>query len=343
MPIYAAVEGGGTTWRVALAEGHPSNIIESEVYETIDDAVEQLRIIREWLDKRKFDALGIATFGPIDPRPGSSTYGYITTTPKPGWANVDVVGALSNGKVPVQFDTDVNAPALAEYMCASMLAIAGAYNCLYAARPHQNLAWHLWKSTGGETSCAYITVGTGIGVGLVINGAPVHGLLHPERMVGDTFPGTDELFGASVEGLAATPALAARKGCDRSELAKLDDNDPIWEPVAHALAGLCATLVLVASPERIVLSGGVMNRSILYPMVRQKTQELLHGYINHSKITTKAIEDYIAPSQFGQRAGLIGALTLAHVALERSGAVHAPGSSSAKCEAVVAAAYSERE
>jgi fructokinase len=116
MPIYAAVEGGGTTWRVALAEGHPSNIIESEVYETIDDAVEQLRIIREWLDKRKFDALGIATFGPIDPRPGSSTYGYITTTPKPGWANVDVVGALSNGKVPVQFDTDVNAPALAEYM-----------------------------------------------------------------------------------------------------------------------------------------------------------------------------------------------------------------------------------
>jgi predicted NBD/HSP70 family sugar kinase len=116
MPIYAAVEGGGTTWRVALADGHPSNIIESEVYETIDDPVEQLRIIREWLDKRKFDALGVATFGPIDPRPGSSTYGYITTTPKPGWANVDVVGALSDGAVPVQFDTDVNAPALAEYM-----------------------------------------------------------------------------------------------------------------------------------------------------------------------------------------------------------------------------------
>jgi fructokinase len=120
MPTYAAVEGGGTTWRVAIAEGHPSNIVESEVYETIDDPVEQLRIIREWLDKRKFDALGIATFGPIDPRPGSSTYGYITTTPKPGWANVDVVGALSDGQVPVQFDTDVNAPALAEYMVSTL-------------------------------------------------------------------------------------------------------------------------------------------------------------------------------------------------------------------------------
>jgi fructokinase len=299
MPVLAAVEGGGTTWRVALARDTPSNITEIKVFETGDDAKAQLAQIRAWLDERKFDALGIATFGPIDPKKSSDTYGFITTTPKPGWANVDVVGALSDGSVPVAFDTDVNAPALAEFK---------------------------WNGRPGETSCAYITVGTGVGVGLVVNGAPVHGLLHPEaghlclaRMEGDSFPGTDDLFGASVEGLAATPALAARKGCERSELAALKDDDPIWEPAAHALAGLCASLVLVASPERIVLSGGVLNRKILYPMVRKYTQRLLHGYVDHPKITTDAIRDYIVPDGFDGRAGIVGALALAHEALEGSG------------------------
>eukprot|EP00611_Tribonema_gayanum_P000883 TRINITY_DN1067_c0_g1_i1.p1 TRINITY_DN1067_c0_g1~~TRINITY_DN1067_c0_g1_i1.p1 ORF type:complete len:361 (+),score=95.60 TRINITY_DN1067_c0_g1_i1:69-1085(+) len=309
MTIYCGVEGGGTTWRVAIAEGHPSNITELEVFPTLDNASEQLAVIRKWLDNHKFDTLGIATFGPIDPNPKSSTYGYITTTPKPGWHNVDVVGALSDGSVPVAFDTDVNAPALAEYM---------------------------WNGAEGETSCAYITVGTGIGVGLVVNGKPIHGLLHPEaghlclqRMAGDDFAGVDELFGASVEGLAATPGLAARKGCERSELANLSDDDPIWEPTAHALGSLCASLVLVASPERIVLSGGVLNRTILYPMTRKWTRELLHGYIDHPKVTTDAIDTYITPSNFGQRAGIVGALTLAHVALEGK-REHFPAAVSAK-------------
>ena len=116
MTIFCGVEGGGTSWRVALADGHPTNIVEMEVFETLDNATEQLSMIRSWLDKRKFDALGIGTFGPIDPDPNSDTYGYITSTPKPGWKNIDVVGALSDGSVPVMFDTDVNAPALAEYM-----------------------------------------------------------------------------------------------------------------------------------------------------------------------------------------------------------------------------------
>lgn len=298
MVRYAAVEGGGTTWRVAIAEGHPSNIIEMEVYETLEDSHKQLEIIRKWLDARTFDCLGIGTFGPIDPKKSSSTYGFITTTPKPGWKNVDVVGALSDGSVPVLFDTDVNAPAMAEFM---------------------------WHGKEGETSCAYITVGTGIGVGLVINGAPVHGLLHPEaghlclqRYKGDTFPGVDELFGASVEGLSSTPALAARKGCERSALPDLSDDDEIWEPTAHALASLCVSLVLVASPERIVIGGGVMNRTILYPMIRRFTKELLHGYIDQPQVTTSAIDDYIVAPSFGSRAGIVGVLTLAHVALERS-------------------------
>ncbi|CAM9569376.1 unnamed protein product [Chrysoparadoxa australica] len=297
MVVYAAVEGGGTTWRAALAEDHPSNITELQVFQTTtQDAAEQLKEIRAWLDARKFDALGIGTFGPVDPKVGSDTYGYITTTPKPGWKNVDVVGALSDGSVPVSFDSDVNAPALAEYM---------------------------WNKKEGQQSCAYITVGTGVGVGLVVNGKCVHGLMHPEaghlcleRLPGDTFAGSDELFGASVEGIAATPGLADRKGIERAALADLADDDEIWEPCAHALAGLCASLVLVVSPERIILSGGVLNRTILYDKVRKYAREMLHGYIQKEEVGEEGIKSYITPSEFGQRAGIIGCLTLAYVALQ---------------------------
>ncbi|CAM9330331.1 unnamed protein product [Phaeothamnion confervicola] len=306
MVVYAAVEGGGTTWRVAIAEDHPSNIKEMEVFDTLDDAQEQLRVIRAWLDKRSFDCLGIATFGPVDPKPNSDKYGFITTTPKPGWKNVDVVGALSDGKRPCKFDTDVNAPAVAEYM---------------------------WHRREGDESCAYITVGTGVGVGLVINGKPVHGLMHPEaghlclrRMEGDTYPGCDETFGGpSVEGLCNTIAIADRKGVGRGELAALSDDDPVWDAVAHTLGGLCASLVLVASPERIVLSGGVLNRTILYPKTRDWCRRLLNGYIDHPSLNTSAIDDYIVPSGFGQKAGIVGALTLAYLAREEALAGSADG------------------
>ncbi|CAM9739938.1 unnamed protein product [Ectocarpus sp. 12 AP-2014] len=301
MVIYAGVEGGGTTWRVAIADGHPTNITESKSFVTVPDAKEQLRAIKEWLSTRKYDCLGIGTFGPIDPREGSPTYGYITSTPKPGWNMVDVVGYLSDGSVPCKFDTDVNAPALAEFM------------------------WGAKKA--GESSCAYITVGTGVGVGLVVNGQAVHGLMHPEaghlclkRMPGDDFPGVDSVFGgASVEGLASTVALAARKASGGEDLPGVPDSDPVWEATAHSLAGLCASLVLVVSPERIVLSGGVMNRTLLYDKVRKWTRELLNGYIDHPAVTTDAVDDYITPSSFGQNAGMVGSLTLAHIAYEEAG------------------------
>eukprot|EP00903_Cladosiphon_okamuranus_P013672 g12733.t1 len=301
MVVYAGVEGGGTSWRVALAEGHPTNITESKSFPTYPDSQQQLQEIKDWLSTRHYDALGIGTFGPVDPRKGSPTYGYITSTPKPGWNMVDIVGFLSDGSVPCKFDTDVNAPALAEYM------------------------WGSKKE--GETSCAYITVGTGVGVGLVVNGQAVHGLMHPEaghlclkRMPGDDFAGVDATFGgASVEGLASTVALAARKNCQREDLPGVADEDPIWEATAHSLAGLCASLVLVVSPERIVLSGGVMNRTLLYGKVRKWTRELLNGYIDHPAVTTDAIDEYIIPSSFGQNAGMVGSLTLAHIAYEEAG------------------------
>ena len=179
MTIFAAVEGGGTTFRMALAEDRPDNIIErAEIKTTTPD--ETLGKARAWLDARKFDALGVATFGPIEPRKSEKKYyGYITSTPKPNWQQTNVLGALvtsrggggggggggtasdithsnngSSSTVPVKFDTDVNAPAFSEYS--------------------------LNPGAQEQTSCAYVTVGTGVGVGLVVNGKPVHGLLHPE-------------------------------------------------------------------------------------------------------------------------------------------------------------------
>ncbi len=154
---YAAIEGGGTTWVVALAvDSLDENFVDRTVFDT-ETPEFTLGKIREWLSKHEFDAAGIATFGPVDPKVGSPTYGFITSTPKPHWGNTDVLGLLGFRDefkhIPFKFDTDVNAPAFAEY----------------------NL-----HKTANTTSCAYITVGTGIGVGLVVNGQSVKGLLHPE-------------------------------------------------------------------------------------------------------------------------------------------------------------------
>ena len=189
-----------------------------------------------------------------------------------------------------------------------------------------------------------ITVGTGIGVGLVINSKPVHGLLHPEaghisntpdkwqfppptntekskvddneNIVYDHFEGTCPFHGsACVEGMASSVALAKRANCTLEELKLLSDDDIIWEKCAHHLGGLCATLLLVASPEKIVLSGGVMRRTVLFPKIREKVYELLGGYIGVDRVQSKkGLEKLIGPSRWGDTAGIIGSLYLAEMA-----------------------------
>lgn len=248
---FAAIEGGGTSWQAAIAVDHPDNIIERFRISTSPNPATTLGELREWLSKREFDAIGVATFGPVDANPRSSTYGYITSTPKPGWRNTDVLtllGVRDFGK-PFLFDTDVNAPAWAE---------------------------HIMANESHKSSSAYITVGTGIGVGLVVNNQTVRGLMHPEaghimvaRQPEDTFPGTCPFHGACIEGMCASGALTARKHLsDSSELAGLDDEDPLWDSCAYHLAQLIAQLVYIASPERVLLGGGVMNRASLYPKIR---------------------------------------------------------------------------
>lgn len=303
MVRFAAVEGGGTTFRVAIAQDSPNNILDRTEIETTTPN-QTLTAVRDWLDAHApFDALGIASFGPIDLRHDSPTFGYITSTPKILWRHVDIVGPLTEGlDVPVAFDTDVNAPAMSEFA----------------------------RMPAGSSSCAYITVGTGVGVGLVVNGLPVHGLLHPEagHVIVPAYHGEEILQPAyaiprGIEANASSGAIAARKGldpnnpADRRKLAMLCDDDPVWDATAYYLAGLCTTLVLVASPEKIVLGGGVLRRTCLFPMIRRKVKNMLNGYIDVAAITEN-IDSYIVPSEYGDDAGLVGAVALAQFALKNN-------------------------
>lgn len=164
-------------------------------------------------------------------------------------------------------------------------------------------------------------MGTGVGVGLVVNQQTVKGLLHPEAghvnirsQPNDPFAGVCPFHGNCVEGLCATGALAARAGCLQSDLPNLSDDHDVWGHCAYTLAQLCANLVLVASPEKIVISGGVLERQSLFPRIRAFVQEILNGYVRHPSIISSNIDDYIIPSTWGNNAGLVGAFAIAQQA-----------------------------
>ena len=307
MSLYLAIEAGGTTWVATLVKkGHELDQFEDRIEVPTTDPESTIKAIKDWFMGRiaEIIAIGIASFGPIDPQIGSKTFGYITSTPKQGWANTDVIGLLGLRDelkhIPFKFDTDVNAPAIAEYML---------------------------HKTPGSTSSAYITVGTGVGVGLVVNGKPVHGMLHPEgghiqvaRMDGDTFESVCPFHkGTCVEGMVCTKALSARANVPASELATLPDEHKVWDECAYYLSQLAVSLILLCSPERIIFGGGVFNRHILYGKIREKTMMLLNEYIKHPSVTTaEGMEKFICASHWGQRAGIVGAVYLAYLADQES-------------------------
>lgn len=294
--------------RLAVAEDRADNIIAQIQFPTTvpkDDLPKMLK----WLQEHKpFEGLGIASFGPIDPKVGSKTYGFITGTPKVAWRNTDIVGPMRALGVPVIFDTDVNAPALNEYMMA--------------------------RDRGEKIdNIAYITVGTGIGVGVVVNGQPVHGLMHPEggHIPTPPPPGQTMNFARKAdtsggklehklpdgpEANASAPALAARKGLKHwNELKDLADDDPVWDVAAHYFAQVCVALVLLVSPERIVLSGGVMKRACLYQKTQALVRKTLNGYIGAPELNDR-IDSYIVPAS-KEPAGLLGALALGRSAAQQ--------------------------
>jgi fructokinase len=233
-------------------------------------------------------ALGVASFGPIDLDPASPTFGYITTTPKVGWRFTDVVGALRSALgVPVGWETDVTGAALGE---------------------------HRWGAGRDVPNLVYLTVGTGIGGGALVDGRPVHGLLHPEMghllvppLDGDTFAGICPYHGRCLEGLASGPALHRRLGRPPEEV---PPDDPVWELEASYLAAGIHQIVHVLSPQRVIVGGGVAGAPGLLQRVRRHVVRLNQGYLAQAAVG-EAIDSYIVPPGLGERAGVLGALELA--------------------------------
>jgi fructokinase len=290
--LFGAVEAGGTKFVCAI--GDENGQILAELRFPTTDPASTLAVVRDFFGERRgafgaLSAIGVASFGPVILDRQSAKYGFIGNTPKAGWSHVDVVGMLAREfSCPVGFDTDVNAAALAE---------------------------HRWGAGRDTANLVYLTVGTGIGGGVLVDGAPLHGLMHPEighihprrHPLDVSFQGICPFHGDCLEGLASGPAILARCGAD---LSCLDAAHVQWAMQADYLGQLCAQLVLTVSPQRIILGGGVMAQARLFPLIRQRTLHWLGGYVDRSEILTD-VHHYIVPPTLGARAGVLGGIGLA--------------------------------
>ena len=288
---YAGVELGGTKCVAILANG-PDEIIARETVPTTspEESLAQLeQILVTWREVPGFDALGIASFGPVDLHPDSPTWGHVLTTTKPGWSGANIAPRFAARLgVPVQFETDVNGAAIAEMR---------------------------WGAGRQMRDFAYVTVGTGVGVGLVTNGQPTRGFLHSElghvrvtQREGDEWRGACPFHGACVEGLASGPAIKARVA--PREIDQLSSDDPVWDSVAWALAQLCHVIVCAAAPGAIAIGGGVMQRQPhLLGQIERMLVESLSEYMPLPRH-----ENYVVAPALGQEAGPLGAIALAMMA-----------------------------
>jgi fructokinase len=290
--FFGAVEAGGTKFVCAIADEH--GVLHAEARFPTADPASTLAAVAGFLVERsraigRLSGIGVGCFGPINLDRRAAKYGFIGNTPKSGWKNIDIVGVLRRQfPCPVGFDTDVNAAALGE---------------------------HRWGAGKDASSLLYLTIGTGIGGGVLVDGLPLHGLMHPElghiyprRHPADThFAGVCPFHGDCLEGLASGPAIVARCG---DELRTLEAAHPQWDLEADYLGQLCAQSVLVLSPQRIVMGGGVMTETRLFPAIRQRLLHWLGGYIDRSEIL-EAGAHYIVPAALGERAGVLGCIALA--------------------------------
>jgi fructokinase len=287
---FGGIEAGGTKFVCGIGN-EQGEIIDRFVTPTQDPGDTLDRVVAYFnnsMEKYSLRGIGLASFGPVDLNPDSDTYGYITSTPKKRWQYFDIKGELERSLgFEIPFDTDVNGAVLAE---------------------------HLWGGAQGVKNAVYITVGTGIGGGVMVEGQLIHGLLHPElghmRLRGPEgadFKGICPFHDYCLEGLAAGPAIEARWNQAANTLAP---DHPAWELEAAYLAEGISNIILTLSPEVIILGGGVMHQKFLFPLIRKKVQQLLNGYVHKPEILDN-IHNYIIPPGLGDQAGLLGAVALA--------------------------------
>jgi fructokinase len=293
--ILGGIEAGGTKWVCAIGSG-PDEIRETITFPTTDPEETIARAADFFNGNGALAAVGIGSFGPIDIQRTSPTWGRITTTPKAGWADTEVVAALSAAlDLPIALDTDVNAAALGE---------------------------HRWGAAVGLDTFCYITVGTGIGGGGIANGNLMHGLLHPEvghmriphDRARDPFDGVCPYHGDCLEGLASGDAIRMRWG----RLPEKITDERAWLLEADYLAFGLMNVICALSPQRIIVGGGVMNQPSLLDHVRSRVQALASGYFEAAELRD-AIDDYLVRPGLGDQAGVVGALELARRALVSTG------------------------
>lgn len=283
MKIIAGIEAGGT--KVNCGLGTPDGKIIERITIPTTTPEETISAIINYLKDKEFDVIGLASFGPIDPVIGSKTYGYITKTPKAGWTDTNFVGELKKHfNKPIIFDTDVNAAALAE---------------------------NLWGAGIGLNSILYLTIGTGIGGGAVINGKMLQGLTHPEMghifiKKNTNFEGNCPFHKDCLEGLASGPAIEKRAG---KKAYLIDKEDPLWDEVADNIAEALVSYILILSPQKIILGGGVMQQEQLFPMIRKKVVTKLNSYVYKEEILND-IDNYIIYPKLGEFAGFYGSIAL---------------------------------
>lgn len=291
--VYGGIEAGGTKFVCVVGTG-PDDMRAETVFSTTtpDETIDQaINFFNGYSGTDLPSAIGIASFGPLNLDSKSPEYGYITSTPKPGWENTDILGMVKSAlDLPVAIDTDVNGAALAEY---------------------------LWGAGRGVENLIYITIGTGIGGGGMVNGGRLHGLVHPEMghiriphdHKKDPFDGCCPYHEDCLEGLASGKAVELRWGKPAEEL---PEDHPAWELEAHYLALGISNLICTLSPGRIITGGGLMKNPSLLPKMREKIREYLNGYIDSPSIT-EDIKNYLVIPELGDYSGVLGAIALARM------------------------------
>ncbi len=281
--LIGALEAGGT--KMVCAVGKEDGTILEQISIPTTTPEETLPQIVEYFKGKDIAALGVAAFGPVDVKPESETYGYILDTPKLAWRHKDLLGELKELNVPMGLDTDVNGSCLGEmtYGCAK-----------------------------GLDSVIYITIGTGVGVGVCANGKLLHGMLHPEgghillqRHPQDPEGGICPYHKNCLEGFASGPSIEARWGKKAKELT---DRPEVWELESYYIAQALVDYIMILSPQKIILGGGVMHQQQLFPLIREKVKEMLNGYINTKEI--QDLDSYIVPASLHDDQGIMGCIKL---------------------------------
>lgn len=287
--LYGALEAGGTKMVCAIGK-EDGTIIEQVSIPTTTPEETMPRIIEYFKDK-DIASLGVGTFGPVDVNEGSDTYGHILDTPKLPWRGYDVAGTLVKELgVKVGIDTDVNGSCLGEIT---------------------------FGASKGLDPVVYITIGTGVGVGIFVNGRLLHGMLHPEaghvlirQHENDIYSGKCPYHGNCLEGMAAGPAIEARWG---KKAVELKDDTKVWELEAYYIAQAIVGYIMTISPKRIILGGGVMHQEQLFPLIRKEVEKLMNGYLTTKEM--KDLDNYIVPASLNDDQGIMGCIQLAKQAL----------------------------